>query len=60
MPDQQEDDIQVILSYRKLEQLLNAAGEVRQLRNEVKRLSDQQAALRYQFTELLEQLENLS
>lgn len=56
--DSLEDDIKVILSYRQLEQLLKAAGEVRQLRGEVRRLLDQQAAIQYQFTQLLEMLED--
>ena len=49
-------DIQVILSYKQLEELLEAAKEVRQLRIEVKRLRDQQSSLRYQFIELMEKL----
>lgn len=51
------NEIQVILPYCTLEQLLNAAGETRQLRSEVRRLTDQVSALRLMLVELLEKLE---
>lgn len=60
MPESVGDDIQVMISYRQLESLLGAAREVKQLRYEVKRLYEQQAALRYQFMELMDQLKNMS
>ena len=59
MPETPNNDIQVMISYRQLESLLSAATEVKQLRYEVKRLQNQQAALRLQFSELMEQLRKL-
>ena len=47
-------DLQVIIQYRDLVELLAAAYEVDALRNEVKLLRAQQSALRLQFTELME------
>ena len=53
------DDIQVVISYKQLESLLQAAAEVRQLRLDVRRLSEQQSALRLQFIELMELYQDL-
>lgn len=54
MPKVWPDDIQVVMPYRQLESLLSAAADVKSLRLEVKRLTEQQAALRLQFVELME------
>ncbi len=50
----------VIIPYSKLCELLNAASEVKELQTELKRLERNQAALRYQFIELLEKFRELS
>ena len=47
-------DIQVIIPYKNLVQLLGAAQQVEDLRKEVKQNQEQMAALRLQFTEILE------
>lgn len=47
-------DVQVIIPYSDLVELLNAAYEVATLREEQKRLRTQMGALRMQFTELME------
>lgn len=44
----------VLIPYKQLEELLKAAGEISQLRHEVKRLEAQHAALKGQFLELME------
>lgn len=44
----------VLIPYRQLEELLKAAGEIRQLQQEMKRLEAQHAALKGQFLELME------
>lgn len=56
MISQDRPDIQVIIPYKQLEDLLQASVELKSLRVEVKRLTAQQAALRYQFIELMEKL----
>jgi len=56
MTPESPQEVQVILPYKTLESLLEASVEVKKLRADVKRLNQQQAALRYQFLELLEQL----
>lgn len=53
-------DLQVLIPYKDLQQLLNAAGEVESLRNDQKYLRDQQAALRNQFTELMERFNEIN
>ena len=47
-------DIQVIIPYRDLVELLGAAYEVGTLRDELKLVRAQLAALRVQFTDLME------
>lgn len=47
-------DVQVIIPYSYLVELLNAACEVGMLREEQKHLRAQMGALRMQFTELME------
>jgi len=54
-----KNDFQVILPYSKLCELLNSVEEVTQLRQEVLRLSNQQAMLRFQFMELAERFREL-
>lgn len=49
-------DIQVIIPYEQLYELLSASGMVEELLEENRRLREQMAALRYQFTELMEKL----
>lgn len=52
-------DPQVIIPYSTLCDLLQASVELKQLRIEVKRLKDQQSALRLQFLEVLEQFKDM-
>ena len=52
-------DPQVIIPYSVLCDLLQASTELKQLRIEVKRLSNQQAALRGQFLEMQDVLRDL-
>ena len=59
MPKVCPDDIQVMMPYRQLESLLAAAAETKLLRLEVKRITEQQAALRLQFVELMELFQDL-
>lgn len=47
-------DIQVIIPYEKLYELLCASAMIGELLDENRRLREQMGALRYQFTELLE------
>lgn len=47
-------DVQVIIPYSDLVELLKASYEVATLREEQKRLRSQISALRLQFTELIE------
>lgn len=53
-------DIQVLIPYKTLQELLSASDEVRSLRLETKQLREQQAALRLQFVELMERLKELT
>ena len=53
---EQTPEIQVIIPYKQLENLLEASVELKKLRGEVRRLHDQQAALRLQFMEMREYL----
>ena len=48
------DDVQVLIPYKTLESLLQASAEIKHLRLDIKRLSEQQSALRLQFIELME------
>lgn len=58
MPEKSFDP-QVIIPYSTLCDLLQASVELKQLRIEVKRLKDQQSALRLQFLEVLEQFKDM-
>lgn len=58
MPDNSLDP-QVIIPYSTLCELLQASVELKKMRIEVKRLTDQQAALRLQFLEVLEKMDDL-
>lgn len=49
-----EPDIQVLIPYKTLCELLNASDEVKELRKDIKRLNKQHEALRSQFLELME------
>ena len=46
-------DIQVLIPYKQLEELLQASVELKSLRFEVKRLRDQVGALRSIMTEIM-------
>lgn len=52
-------ELQVLIPYKDLQQLLRAAGEVDELRNETKRQREQLAALRLQFSDLLERFRDI-
>lgn len=52
-------ELQVLIPYKTLCELLDASEDVKQLRQEVKRLTDQQQALRSQFVELMEKFREL-
>lgn len=52
-------ELQVVLPYSRLLELLEAAQAVEDLRKENKRLFEQMCALRSQFTELMEVLGDL-
>lgn len=58
MPDKSLDP-QVIIPYSTLCELLQASTELKKLRIDVKRLSDQQASLRGQFLQLMEVFRDL-
>lgn len=53
------DQYPVLIPYKVLESLAEAASEMPQLRIEIKRLREQQSALRNQFTEVMEKLSEL-
>ena len=46
----------ILLPYSELMELLEASKKVIQLTKDMKRLQEQQSALRYQFIELMERL----
>lgn len=52
-------DLQVIIPYKDLQQLLYAAGEVDSLKIEQQHSRDQIAALRNQFLELMERFSEI-
>lgn len=52
-------EIQVLIGYTDLQELLYAAGEVESLKDEQQQNRDQMAALRLQFTELMERLNEI-
>lgn len=57
MPD--FEDFGVIIPYSRLCDLLQASAELKALRKDVKRLAEQQTALRGQFMEMMELLREL-
>ena len=52
-------DIQVLIPYKELLELLDASKQVKLLQEDNKRLHEQFGALRSQFTELLDQFRDL-
>ena len=52
-------DIQVVIPYKDLVELLEASKEIKDLRSDNKRLHEQFDALRSQFLELMEQFGDL-
>ncbi len=52
-------DLQVLIPYRDLVELLQASRELAELRKDVARLRTQQGALRGQFTDLMEKVKDL-
>lgn len=52
-------DIQVVIPYKDLVELLEASKEIKDLRSDNKRLHEQLGALRSQFTELMDQFREL-
>ena len=52
-------DIQVVLPYKVLLELLEASKEIKDLRSDNKRLHEQLGALRSQFLELMDQFREL-
>lgn len=53
------NDLQVIISYKQLISLLNASQRVEALDKKMERVLEQQAALRNQFSELMETFRQL-
>ena len=52
-------EIQIVIPYKDLVELLEASKEIKDLRSDNKRLHDQLGALRSQFTELMDQFRDL-
>ena len=52
-------DLQILIGYEDLQELLYAASELDTLRKEQQQNRDQIAALRLQFTELMERLSEI-
>lgn len=52
-------DIQVMIPYKTLQELLGASAEVELLRKENGKMRDEVSALRRQFTELMEKFKEL-
>lgn len=52
-------DLQILIGYEDLQDLLNAAAEVESLRKEQQRNRDQISALRAQFVELLDRFREI-
>lgn len=53
-------EIQVLIPYSQLVELLGASQQVEKLQGDVDSLKDQNSALRLQFTELMERLRQLT
>lgn len=56
MSPQERPEIQVIISYKQLEDLLQAGTELKQLRLDVKRLREQNSAMRLMLCEIMEKV----
>ena len=54
-----QPDIQVLISYKDLMELLEASKQIEALKKDNTRLHEQLGALRSQFTELLDQFRDL-
>lgn len=54
MSPQDRPDIQVIIPYKQLEELLQSGVELKALRVEVKRLREQVSAMRLMLIEIME------
>lgn len=52
----QEIPVQVIIPYQTLEELLQAGIELKSLRADVKRLREQNSAMRYMLLEIMEKV----
>lgn len=52
-------ELQVLIPYSRLMELLNAANRVDEMSDQVKQLSNQQVALWSQFTELMQKYKEL-
>lgn len=59
MSKSSKEELQVVIPYQRLVELLDSARGVDELRNTCKRQQDQIAALRLQFMELCEVLKEL-
>ena len=59
MAKKQLPDLQVIIPYKDLQQLLGAAGEVESLKEDNVSLHDQLSALRNDFTTLMEMFQEI-
>lgn len=53
------DDIQVLIPYRRLVELLKASDELEQLRKELTRLEQQNAAMRLTQAECMEKIREI-
>lgn len=53
------DELQVLISYKQLSELLNASQRVEALEKKVDRVLDQQDALRCQFSQLMDTFRQL-
>ncbi len=56
MSPQERPEIQVIIPYKQLEDLLQAGTELKQLRLDVKRLREQNSAMRLMLCEIMEKV----
>ena len=53
---QQLPEVQVLIPYKQLEELLQASAELKSVRLEMKRLRDQMGAMRSMLTEVMLQI----
>ena len=59
MAKKKNDDIQVMIPYPRLQELLEASLMVDDLKQQNRLLRDEMAALRYQFAELMERFREI-